>query len=50
MWQMSPLNWLMLMIYFSFILITYNMIIFTTFNYMNNSFKKYKIIKMIWKW
>nr|NP_647565.1 ATP synthase F0 subunit 8 [Pyrocoelia rufa]AAM46706.1 ATP synthase F0 subunit 8 [Pyrocoelia rufa] len=48
--QMSPLNWLMLMIYFSVILIMYNTLIYSVFNYSNKYLKMNKMFKLTWKW
>nr|QEJ81393.1 ATP synthase F0 subunit 8 [Pyrocoelia pygidialis] len=48
--QMGPLNWLMLMIYFSMILIMYNTFIYSLFNYSAQKSKMNKIYKMTWKW
>nr|YP_009695429.1 ATP synthase F0 subunit 8 [Diaphanes pectinealis]QEJ81659.1 ATP synthase F0 subunit 8 [Diaphanes pectinealis] len=48
--QMSPINWLILMIYFSLIIIMFNSMIYSTFNYSANLPKiKFKIQKN-WKW
>uniref|UniRef100_A0AAU8ASW8 ATP synthase F0 subunit 8 n=1 Tax=Pyrocoelia amplissima TaxID=370598 RepID=A0AAU8ASW8_9COLE len=48
--QMGPLNWLMLMIYFSMILIMYNTFIYPMFTYHTKKLKMNKMSKMIWKW
>nr|YP_009695390.1 ATP synthase F0 subunit 8 [Pyrocoelia praetexta]QEJ81620.1 ATP synthase F0 subunit 8 [Pyrocoelia praetexta] len=48
--QMSPLNWFMLMIYFSMILIMYNTFIYSVFIYSNKGLKLNKMFKLIWKW
>nr|YP_009417312.1 ATP synthase F0 subunit 8 [Acanthoscelides obtectus]ARR75258.1 ATP synthase F0 subunit 8 [Acanthoscelides obtectus]ATL15478.1 ATP synthase F0 subunit 8 [Acanthoscelides obtectus] len=49
--QMAPLNWLTLMIFFIYIFLAINMMIFFSFNYSvkkNQLMKKYA--KFFWKW
>nr|ARH53898.1 ATP synthase F0 subunit 8 [Lampyris noctiluca]QEL51285.1 ATP synthase F0 subunit 8 [Lampyris noctiluca] len=48
--QMGPLNWLMLMIYFSMVFVMFNTLIYTTFNYSIKTPKISKIFKVNWKW
>nr|QUE43149.1 ATP8 [Pyrocoelia fumigata] len=48
--QMGPLNWLILMIYFSMILISYNSFIYSVFIYKNKTTNMMKMIKGNWKW
>nr|YP_010570513.1 ATP synthase F0 subunit 8 [Pyrocoelia analis]UEN67844.1 ATP synthase F0 subunit 8 [Pyrocoelia analis]UZG66110.1 ATP synthase F0 subunit 8 [Pyrocoelia analis] len=47
--QMGPLNWFMLMIYFSMLMLMYNTFIYSMFSYTIKNQKKNKI-KMNWKW
>nr|QEJ81542.1 ATP synthase F0 subunit 8 [Diaphanes sp. FM11] len=48
--QMSPMNWIMLMIYFSLSMVVYNMMIYTVFNYTKKLLKKNNKIIVNWKW
>nr|ALO70979.1 ATP synthase F0 subunit 8 [Pselaphinae sp. 2 EF-2015] len=47
--QMSPLNWIMLYMYFTSIFILFNMINYYLINYKKNK-KKIKIQYKNWKW
>nr|AND96240.1 ATP synthase F0 subunit 8 [Scaptodera rhadamistus] len=49
--QMAPMNWLILLIYFSLIFMSFNCLNFYSFNYpiKLSSFKK-KIMHINWKW
>nr|AND96055.1 ATP synthase F0 subunit 8 [Onthophagus giraffa] len=49
--QMAPINWLLLLIYFSMIFIMFNVLNYYSFNYNIKffSFKKKKI-NLNWKW
>nr|ARH55211.1 ATP synthase F0 subunit 8 [Teredus cylindricus] len=49
--QMAPLNWMMLFIYFSFMLLIFNSMNYFSFMYNPKffSFKK-KLFKINWKW
>nr|ARO35457.1 ATP synthase F0 subunit 8 [Photinus pyralis] len=48
--QMAPLNWLILLLYFCMILVMYNTVIYTIFNYKNKDSKKISFNKFSWKW
>nr|AND96748.1 ATP synthase F0 subunit 8 [Onthophagus longimanus] len=49
--QMAPINWLMLLIYFSMIFMIFNVMNFYCFNYNIKSFSfKKQIKKLNWKW
>nr|QWB85641.1 ATP synthase F0 subunit 8 [Tragosoma depsarium] len=49
--QMAPLNWLTLFVYFSFILIIFNVMNFFSFNYSIEKSKLFKVKSLFnWKW
>nr|AND96632.1 ATP synthase F0 subunit 8 [Drepanocerus kirbyi] len=49
--QMAPINWLMLMIYFSIIFMMFNSMNYYSFNYTIKSINTFKkIMKVNWKW
>nr|YP_009695403.1 ATP synthase F0 subunit 8 [Diaphanes mendax]QEJ81633.1 ATP synthase F0 subunit 8 [Diaphanes mendax] len=48
--QMGPLNWLMLMIYFSIIFMMLNTFIYSVFAYNNKMSNNSKTFKLMWKW
>nr|YP_009967227.1 ATP synthase F0 subunit 8 [Diaphanes citrinus]QEO18989.1 ATP synthase F0 subunit 8 [Diaphanes citrinus] len=48
--QMSPMNWLTLMIYFSLMMIMFNMMIYSSFNYMIKFPQIKKFYQKNWKW
>nr|YP_010827576.1 ATP synthase F0 subunit 8 [Galinthias amoena]WFD61172.1 ATP synthase F0 subunit 8 [Galinthias amoena] len=50
--QMMPLNWLMLFSFFSFLLLTFNVMNYYSFFIKSTSLYSTKVItkNMIWKW
>nr|WOR80787.1 ATP synthase F0 subunit 8 [Pyrocoelia sp.] len=48
--QMGPLNWLMLMIYFSTMMILYNTFIYSMLYYSSKTMNIKKMFKTNWKW
>nr|AND96503.1 ATP synthase F0 subunit 8 [Milichus apicalis] len=49
--QMAPINWLMLLIYFSIIFMMFNVMNYYAFNYNIKSFTfKKKKMSLNWKW
>nr|AND96078.1 ATP synthase F0 subunit 8 [Onthophagus crassicollis] len=49
--QMAPINWLMLLIYFSFLFMIFNVMNYYSFNYNIKLFTFKKTNKMLnWKW
>nr|AND96279.1 ATP synthase F0 subunit 8 [Onthophagus yukae] len=50
--QMAPINWLMLLFYFSMIFLIFNSLNYYSFNYYNNNklFLKKNKNTLNWKW